>query len=66
VESIVAAGQSVPGDLIIVTNEVGLGVVPPYTSGRAYRDLVGRANQIAARAADEVILMVSGIPVKVK
>lgn len=66
VEGILAAVRSVPGDLIIVTNEVGLGVVPPYTSGRAYRDLLGRANQIAARAADEVILMVSGIPVKVK
>jgi adenosylcobinamide kinase/adenosylcobinamide-phosphate guanylyltransferase len=52
--------------LLAVSNEVGLGVVPPYELGRAYRDLLGRANQILARHADEVQLLVAGIPLKVK
>jgi adenosylcobinamide kinase/adenosylcobinamide-phosphate guanylyltransferase len=51
---------------IVVTNEVGLGVVPPTTLGRRYRDALGRVNQIFAAAADEVILLVSGIDVVIK
>ncbi len=47
---------------ILVSNEVGMGVVPPYTLGRIYRDALGRANQQIALAADEVWLMVAGIP----
>ena len=52
--------------LICVTNEVGLGIVPAFPFGRAYRDIAGRANQKLAAAADEVYLCVSGIPVKLK
>ena len=52
--------------LIIVTNEVGLGLVPPYKLGRLFRDSLGRANQKIAKVADEVIFMVSGIPLYVK
>lgn len=52
--------------LIAVSNEVGSGIVPPYELGRAYRDLLGRANQMVATAADEVILMVAGLPMRVK
>jgi adenosylcobinamide kinase/adenosylcobinamide-phosphate guanylyltransferase len=51
---------------IIVSNEVGLGVVPEYKLGRIYRDLLGKANQLIAQHADEVNLMVAGIPIKVK
>ncbi len=51
---------------IIVTNEVGLGLVPANRMGRLYRDLLGRANQILAQRADEIYLMVAGIPIKVK
>jgi adenosylcobinamide kinase / adenosylcobinamide-phosphate guanylyltransferase len=51
---------------IIISNEVGLGLVPPYPLGRVYRDALGRANQRLAQAADEVILMVAGIPMKIK
>jgi adenosylcobinamide kinase/adenosylcobinamide-phosphate guanylyltransferase len=51
---------------IVVTNEVGLGVVPPTALGRRYRDALGRVNQIVAAAADEVILLVSGIDVVIK
>lgn len=51
---------------ILVTNELGMGVVPPYALGRAVRDIAGRVNQLLARSADEVYLCVSGIPVKIK
>ncbi len=51
---------------VVISNEVGLGVVPPYPLGRAYRDALGRANQYLAAEADEVVLMVAGIPMKVK
>jgi adenosylcobinamide kinase/adenosylcobinamide-phosphate guanylyltransferase len=51
---------------IVVTNEVGLGVVPPTSLGRRYRDALGRVNQIFAAAAGEVILLVSGIDVVIK
>lgn len=52
--------------LIVVSNEVGLGVVPPYSLGRTYRDCLGRANQTVARIADRVVLMVAGLPVNLK
>lgn len=51
---------------IIVSNEVGLGIVPAYPLGRVYRDALGRANQRLAAAADEVLFMVSGLPMTVK
>jgi adenosylcobinamide kinase/adenosylcobinamide-phosphate guanylyltransferase len=66
VEALVAYVQETDVHLLVVSNEVGLGVVPPYELGRAYRDILGRANQILARYADEVQLLVAGIPVKVK
>ncbi len=47
---------------IVISNEVGMGVVPPSRLGRLYRDALGLANQRLARAADEVILMVAGLP----
>jgi len=52
--------------IIIVSNEVGCGVVPPYRSGRLYRDLLGQLNQQIAQIADRVVLMVAGLPVVVK
>jgi adenosylcobinamide kinase / adenosylcobinamide-phosphate guanylyltransferase len=52
--------------LIVVTNEVGLGVVPAYPLGRLYRDTLGYVNQQLARAADRVYLMVAGIAVDIK
>jgi adenosylcobinamide kinase / adenosylcobinamide-phosphate guanylyltransferase len=53
-------------DWLIISNEVGLGLVPPYQMGRAYRDALGWANQQLARMSDKVIFMVSGIPMIVK
>lgn len=52
--------------LIVVSNEVGMGLVPPYPMGRVYRDVLGRANQWLAARADRVILMVAGIPLELK
>ena len=51
---------------IIVSNEVGLGIVPENRMGRLYRDFLGRANQMLAQNSDEVYLMVAGIPLRVK
>jgi adenosylcobinamide kinase/adenosylcobinamide-phosphate guanylyltransferase len=51
---------------IIVSGEVGMGIVPEYPLGRVFRDLLGLANQRLAAKADRVVLMVAGIPVVVK
>ena len=53
-------------DWLIISNEVGLGLVPEYQMGRAYRDGLGWANQTLARAADQVIFMVAGIPTVIR
>jgi adenosylcobinamide kinase/adenosylcobinamide-phosphate guanylyltransferase len=53
-------------DWLIISNEIGLGLVPPYQMGRVYRDLLGWANQHLAREADKVIFLVAGIPMVVK
>jgi adenosylcobinamide kinase/adenosylcobinamide-phosphate guanylyltransferase len=51
---------------ILVSNEVGLGIVPPSRLGRVYRDLLGRVNQVAACRADKVYLMVVGLALELK
>lgn len=66
VDAILAARQKLNAPLLIVSNEVGLGVVPSYSLGRVYRDVLGRANQRLAAAADRVLFMVSGLPLTVK
>jgi adenosylcobinamide kinase/adenosylcobinamide-phosphate guanylyltransferase len=53
-------------DWIVISNEVGLGIVPAYQMGRAYRDILGWANQRLAHEADQVIFMTAGIPMIVK
>ena len=53
-------------EIIIVANELGLGLVPPYRMGRMYRDIAGRVNQKVAAWADHVYFTVSGIPMKIK
>jgi adenosylcobinamide kinase/adenosylcobinamide-phosphate guanylyltransferase len=63
---LLAAYQSGTASWIVISNEVGLGLVPPYPVGRAYRDALGHANQRLAAQADEVVLMVAGIPMKIK
>lgn len=51
---------------ILVSNEVGSGIVPDNKLARTYRDAIGRANQALARAAHEVILITAGLPLKLK
>lgn len=53
-------------DWFIISNEAGLGLVPPYQMGRVYRDLLGWANQRLAKEADDVLWMVAGIPVPIQ
>ena len=66
VEALAAYARAENVTMILVSNEVGSGLVPAYELGRAYRDILGRANQVLARHADEVLLLVAGIPMKVK
>jgi len=66
VEELLAAYRSGTVSWVVISNEVGMGLVPPYPVGRAYRDALGRANQCLAAEADEVLLMVAGIPMQVK
>ena len=60
------AARSGSADVVLVTNEVGMGLHPMTALGRLFVDLAGRANQRVAAAADDVTLMVCGIPVTVK
>jgi adenosylcobinamide kinase / adenosylcobinamide-phosphate guanylyltransferase len=65
-DALLAAQRHLGKPLIVVSNEVGLGLVPPYALGRTYRDCLGWANQALARAAQSVILMVAGLPLDLK
>ncbi len=58
--------QRPPCPLILVSNEVGLGIIPPDPQTRRFRDEAGRLNQRVAELASEVIFVVSGLPVVIK
>jgi adenosylcobinamide kinase/adenosylcobinamide-phosphate guanylyltransferase len=60
------AALSARKTLIVVSNEVGMGIVPAYALGRIYRDILGWINQRVAREADLVYLMVAGLGVDIK
>lgn len=66
IEGLLVAFEQGRADWIIVSNEVGLGLVPAYPLGRTYRDVLGRVNQRLAQGADEVLFMVAGLPMKLK
>jgi len=66
IDELIAAQARLGGQWLIISNEVGLGLAPPYPLGRVYRDTLGWANQALARAASRVILMVAGIPMVIK
>ncbi|MCZ8516386.1 bifunctional adenosylcobinamide kinase/adenosylcobinamide-phosphate guanylyltransferase [Paenibacillus filicis] len=66
IEELAAAVNAYSGPLVLVTNEVGYGLVPEYKLGRQFRDLSGRMNQRLARCADQVFLVASGIPIELK
>lgn len=65
-QSFLATVRSQTQTLICVSNEVGLGLVPDNPLGRIFRDLLGRVNQQFAEAADEVYLLVAGLPLRLK
>jgi adenosylcobinamide kinase/adenosylcobinamide-phosphate guanylyltransferase len=66
INGLIACFRQVDADFIIVSNEVGTGIVPADEMSRLYRDLLGKANQMLAQHADDVIMMVAGISVKLK
>jgi adenosylcobinamide kinase/adenosylcobinamide-phosphate guanylyltransferase len=55
-----------PGPVIVVSDDVGGGIVPMHAGARAYRDLVGMVHQRIAAEADEVHLLVAGLPLRLK
>jgi adenosylcobinamide kinase/adenosylcobinamide-phosphate guanylyltransferase len=52
--------------LFLVSNEVGMGVVPPFPLGRRFQDILGRVNQAVAATSDSVLLMIAGLPVDLR
>lgn len=66
IAGLVCAYEEGRSTFVIVSNEVGMGVVPAYQLGRSYRDLLGRANQTLAARADRVYWMLAGLPVEIK
>ena len=65
-ERLVTACREHDGVVLLVTNEVGMGIVPENSLARHYRDLLGRANRLLAAAADEVVFVCCGIPLTIK
>lgn len=61
-----AAIKSTNSSIIIVSNEVGSGIIPAFPSGRLYRDLLGELNQRVAALADRVVFMIAGQPLTIK
>ncbi|MHB0874425.1 MAG: bifunctional adenosylcobinamide kinase/adenosylcobinamide-phosphate guanylyltransferase [Anaerolineae bacterium] len=66
VRALLAACDATDATFIIVSNEVGMGLVPPYRLGRLYRDLLGRANQMLAARAERVYFLLAGLPLELK
>jgi adenosylcobinamide kinase/adenosylcobinamide-phosphate guanylyltransferase len=66
IAALCAALEAPPCSVVLVSNEVGSGVVPAFELGRRYRDLLGDVNQRVASIADHVVLMVAGLPLTLK
>ena len=66
VDRLCAALRSTAAQVVVVSNEVGSGIVPAFASGRRFRDLLGEINQNVARLSTNVILMVAGCPLALK
>jgi len=57
---------AIRADSILISNEVGLGIVPANKMGREFRDVAGRVNQLAAASSSRILFMLSGIPLELK
>ena len=66
IEDFLEALRALPASVVLVSNEVGSGVVPPYPAGRRFRDALGELNQRVAAIADNVVLLVGGLPLALK
>jgi adenosylcobinamide kinase/adenosylcobinamide-phosphate guanylyltransferase len=66
IKEMLIVSKKVKARIILVSNEVGLGIVPDNQLGRTFRDIAGKVNQIIAKEAKEVYFTVSGIPMKIK
>jgi adenosylcobinamide kinase/adenosylcobinamide-phosphate guanylyltransferase len=66
IDELVAAVSSCTGHLVLVTNEVGSGIVPEFPLGRSFRDLAGKMNQKLAEVCGQVFLVTAGIPIELK
>ena len=66
VQSLITVLQGMVTPVIMVSNEVGMGIVPENSVARLFRDIAGKANQALASAADEVHVVISGIPLRLK
>ena len=66
VETLLEILKQPPCNVIIVTNELGMGLVPEHPLSRRFRDMAGRLNQRVAAVSERVVLMISGIPLNVK
>ena len=66
ISQFINAIEKAAGPIVLVSNEVGAGIVPENALARQYRDIIGRVNQDVAKTAGRVIWMVAGIPVTVK
>jgi adenosylcobinamide kinase/adenosylcobinamide-phosphate guanylyltransferase len=66
INALLSASKDKKAKIIMVSNEVGLGLVPANKLGRNFRDIAGKINQLIAVQADEVFFAISGIPIKIK
>lgn len=66
IDKVIKLKDIVNGTIIIVSNELGMGLVPEYRLSRIFRDIAGRMNQKLAKASDEAYLIVSGLQIKLK
>lgn len=66
IKKLLIAIAKAKANIIVVSNEVGLGIVPENKMSRDFRDIAGRTNQLFAKEADQVFFMVSGIPWRIK
>lgn len=66
IEEFLESLRTLPSSVVLVSNEVGSGVVPPYLAGRRFRDALGELNQKVAGIADNVVLLVAGLPLALK